>query len=288
MGFARQEYWSGLPFPGTLPSPGIMPRCLVSPVLAVDSLPMHHLGSPPFPYGLFLKYWIEFPVLYSRSLLVIYFTYGCCLVAKLCLTLFDPTDCVACQAPLSRGFPRHEYWSGFPFPSSEIFPTQGSNPRLLHWRQILDRWATWEAHFMNNEWCVYVNPKLLISILLNLLRCLLAQMDVRRMCSLLLRGMFQTCPWRKSTDGLHVELYPPWLPDCLSISYQKRAAQVSEVNLRLPFPLTILPGSAHLGSLMLWGLGGREGSSKAETVEVMGKFHSLGRCSVPATSKSLS
>ena len=58
---------------------------------------------------------------------------------------------------------------------------------------------------MNNEWCVYVNPKLLISILLNLLRCLLAQMDVRRMCSLLLRGMFQTCPWRKSTDGLHVD-----------------------------------------------------------------------------------
>ena len=87
---------------------------------------------------------------------------------------------------------------------------------------------------MNNEWCVYVNPKLLISILLNLLRCLLAQMDVRRMCTLLLRGMFQTCPWRKSTDGLHVELYPPWLPDCLSISYQKRAVQVSEVNLRLP------------------------------------------------------
>ena len=23
---------------------------------------------------------------------------------------------VACQAPLSMGFPRHEYWSGLPFP----------------------------------------------------------------------------------------------------------------------------------------------------------------------------
>ena len=32
-----------------------------------------------------------------------------------------------------------------------IFPTQGSNPcllRLLHWRQILYCWATWEAPYI--------------------------------------------------------------------------------------------------------------------------------------------
>ena len=29
-----------------------------------------------------------------------------------------------------------------------IFPTQGSNPRLLHCRQILYHWATREAHFL--------------------------------------------------------------------------------------------------------------------------------------------
>ena len=36
MGFSRQEYWSGLPFPsrGDLPDPGIEPRSLVSPALA--------------------------------------------------------------------------------------------------------------------------------------------------------------------------------------------------------------------------------------------------------------
>ena len=28
-------------------------------------------------------------------------------------------------------FSRQEYWSGLPFPSQGIFPTQGSNPRLL-------------------------------------------------------------------------------------------------------------------------------------------------------------
>ena len=34
MGFFRQEYWSGLPFPGALPDPGIKPRSLASPTLA--------------------------------------------------------------------------------------------------------------------------------------------------------------------------------------------------------------------------------------------------------------
>ena len=42
MGFPRQEYWSGLPFPplGYLPNPGIKP---VSPVLQADSLPAEQL-----------------------------------------------------------------------------------------------------------------------------------------------------------------------------------------------------------------------------------------------------
>ena len=34
-------------------------------------------------------------------------------------------------------FSRQEYWSGLPFPSSGIFPTQGLNLGLLHYRQIL-------------------------------------------------------------------------------------------------------------------------------------------------------
>ena len=41
---------------------------------------------------------------------------------------------LARQAPLSMGFPRQEYGSGLPFPSQGIFPTQGSNPHLLHWQ----------------------------------------------------------------------------------------------------------------------------------------------------------
>ena len=38
------------------------------------------------------------------------------LVAKSCLTLATPWT-VACQASLSLGFSRQEYWSGLPFPS---------------------------------------------------------------------------------------------------------------------------------------------------------------------------
>ena len=41
---------------------------------------------------------------------------------------------VACQAPLSMGFPRQEYWSGCPFLLQGIFLTQGWNLCLLHWQ----------------------------------------------------------------------------------------------------------------------------------------------------------
>ena len=45
MGFSRQEYWSGLPFPspGDLPDPGIKPR---SPALQADSLQSEPPGKP--------------------------------------------------------------------------------------------------------------------------------------------------------------------------------------------------------------------------------------------------
>ena len=35
---------------------------------------------------------------------------------------------VACQAPLSIGFSRQEYWSGLPFPSLEDLPNLGIKP----------------------------------------------------------------------------------------------------------------------------------------------------------------
>ena len=46
MGFSRQEYWRGLPFPspGDLPNPGIQPG---SPALEADALP----SEPPAEGG---------------------------------------------------------------------------------------------------------------------------------------------------------------------------------------------------------------------------------------------
>ena len=48
MGFSRQEYWSGLPFPSPedLPNPGIKPVSPMSPALQADSLPLIHQGNP--------------------------------------------------------------------------------------------------------------------------------------------------------------------------------------------------------------------------------------------------
>ena len=40
------------------------------------------------------------------------------LVTRSCLTLAIPST-LPCQAPLSMGFSRQEYWSGLPFPSPE-------------------------------------------------------------------------------------------------------------------------------------------------------------------------
>ena len=41
------------------------------------------------------------------------------------------------QAPQSMEFSRQEYWSGLPFPLQGIFPTQGLNLGLPHYKQML-------------------------------------------------------------------------------------------------------------------------------------------------------
>ena len=63
---------------------------------------------------------------------------------QLCVTVWT----VAHQALLSIGFSRQEYWSGLPCPPPGNFPTQGSNPsllHLLHWQAVFTTSATWEA-----------------------------------------------------------------------------------------------------------------------------------------------
>ena len=55
MGFSRQEYWHGLPFPppGELPDPGIEP---VSPAMQADSLLLEPPGKPNLLYEIQFKF----------------------------------------------------------------------------------------------------------------------------------------------------------------------------------------------------------------------------------------
>ena len=70
IGFSRQEYYSGLPFPspGDLSDPGIEPR---SPALQADSLPTELQGKPCVKYAAAAA---------AKSL-------------QSCPTLHDPMDC---------------------------------------------------------------------------------------------------------------------------------------------------------------------------------------------------
>ena len=51
----------------------------------------------------------------------------CCLVTRLCPT-FETAWTVACQAPLSTGFPRQESWGGLPFPLPRDLPVLEMEP----------------------------------------------------------------------------------------------------------------------------------------------------------------
>ena len=76
--------------------------------------------------------------------------YCCCIVTVVSDSFATPWT-VACQALLSMGFSRQEYWNGLPFPS----PGASSWPR--DWtcvfyieRWVLYHWATGEAQPMQN------------------------------------------------------------------------------------------------------------------------------------------
>ena len=50
------------------------------------------------------------------------------LVTQFCPILSDPMDYMACQASLSMGFSREEYWSGLPFFLPGKLPDPGNKP----------------------------------------------------------------------------------------------------------------------------------------------------------------
>ena len=66
-----------------------------------------------------------------------------------CPTLCDPM--VACQAPLSMGFSRQEYWNGLPCPPPGDLSDLGIKPRSLTYPALgggfFTTSATWEGGY---------------------------------------------------------------------------------------------------------------------------------------------
>ena len=67
-----------------------------------------------------------------------------------CVQLFMTLWTVACQAPLSMGFSRQEYWSGLPFPSPGDLPNPGIELTSLVSPELAGGFfttrATWKVH----------------------------------------------------------------------------------------------------------------------------------------------
>ena len=105
VGFSRQKYWSGLPFPppGDLPNTGVKPRF---PTLHVDSLPSEPPGKPTESPGE--------PQRKDRF----------SSVTQSCPTLCDPIDC---SMP---GLPRHSVVNNLPVNAGDVgsIPVLGRSP----------------------------------------------------------------------------------------------------------------------------------------------------------------
>ena len=68
------------------------------------------------------------------------------------LSRFSHVQLLACQAPLSMGFSRQEYWSGLPCPSPGDLPDPGIEPESLMYPLLAGRFfstcTTWEAPYL--------------------------------------------------------------------------------------------------------------------------------------------
>ena len=91
-----------------------------------------------------------------------HFLIGCCFLivnfkSSLCISdmcayslshvqLFVTPWTVVCQAPLSMGFSRQEYWIGLPFPPPRNWTHASCVSCIGKW--ILYHWATWKTNFL--------------------------------------------------------------------------------------------------------------------------------------------
>ena len=147
---ANRQFWQGSVCLGSLSFTKILPfrifstKCLVCslfPLFLAGSLFFFSLSFALWNSGKFLSDFQTFLIwLASPKVFSLFHQYHACLLSCFSLIwLFATLWTIACQAPLSMGFSRQEYWSALHFLLQWIFLTLGSNPGLLHCRQILYR-----------------------------------------------------------------------------------------------------------------------------------------------------
>ena len=76
-------------------------------------------------------------------------THACMLHPFSCVQLFATLWTEACQAPLSMGFSRQEYWRGVSYPPPGDLSNPGIKPMSLTSPALVGRFlgsTTWEAH----------------------------------------------------------------------------------------------------------------------------------------------
>ena len=66
------------------------------------------------------------------------------------VSFFATLGTIACQAPLSMGFPRQEYWNGLPFLSPGDLPNPGIKPASFMFPALAGMFFTTSATLENN------------------------------------------------------------------------------------------------------------------------------------------
>ena len=153
MRFSRQEYWSGMPCspPGDLLNPGTESASLMSPVLAGGFFTTSTTWEAPvghIPACKFKKKFKHLTKLWSNHSVLRYEPRGNWNLLLLLLShfsrvrLFATLWTTACQAPLSMGFSRQEYWNGLPCSPPGDLLNLGIEPTSLMFPALAGRFFT--------------------------------------------------------------------------------------------------------------------------------------------------
>ena len=102
----------------------------------------------------------------TQLVLVSYLFYTCamCLVAELCPTLCNPMDCSLPGSSVRGDYPGKNTGVGGHALLQGIFPTQGSDPGLLHRRRLLYHLSHQESPILHTVVCICQSQAPILSV----------------------------------------------------------------------------------------------------------------------------